>query len=195
LLRRDISDKPEIRVVGPIWFSSGYERFELPPRSVAVFDSEPPRLSLHFPRSTYSEYLAAYPDMHVRFLRDIKIVLQEAQLKMVLKRKREVGSRTRKLYLQGFHDVIKKDGVAVVSSSLSVDAVIKQCLGGISMPFTSTALILREHGLPSAYYDATGWISPDDRAAHGIPVLVGIDALREWVFIHWGNFQADEGRN
>ncbi len=195
VLRRDISDIPEIRVVGPIWFSTGHERFELPPRSVAVFDSEPHRLSLHFPQSTLSEYLAAYPDLHVQFLKDIKMVLQEAQLKMVLKRKREVGTRTRKLYLQGFRDVIKNGEIVVIPSSLSVDAVIKKCLGGISMPFTSTALILREHGLPSAYYDSTGWISPDDRAAHGIPVLVGIDALREWVFMHWGNFQTDERCN
>lgn len=188
LLRREISGDSEIRVVGPIWFSTGSEWLELPPRSIAVFDSEPHRLSIHFPQSTLGEYLAAHPDLHVRFLRDIQIVLRQAGLQMVLKRKREVGARTRKLYLRGLRDVVMKGGVVLLSSSLSPEAVIERSLGGISMPFTSTGLLLRERGRPSAYYDPTGWISADDRAAHGVPVLVGIDALREWVFDQWGGF-------
>ena len=49
------------------------------------------------------------------------------------------------------------------------------------MPFTSTAVIARELGKPSCYFDPTGMIQPDDRTAHAIPVVCGIDELRCWV--------------
>ena len=49
------------------------------------------------------------------------------------------------------------------------------------MPFTSTALIAKHEGRPSVYYDPSGIVQAGDRAAHGIPILVGIDELQEWV--------------
>jgi polysaccharide biosynthesis PFTS motif protein len=49
------------------------------------------------------------------------------------------------------------------------------------MPFTSTALIAKYEGKPSIYYDPSGIIQKNDRAAHGIPVLVNIDELQQWV--------------
>ena len=47
------------------------------------------------------------------------------------------------------------------------------------MPFTSTALVARNLGKPSYYYDPSGIIQNDDRAAHGIPVISGVDGLQE----------------
>jgi len=49
------------------------------------------------------------------------------------------------------------------------------------MPFTSTALMAKLEGKPSVYYDPSGLIQKDDRAAHGVPVLSNIDELQEWV--------------
>jgi polysaccharide biosynthesis PFTS motif protein len=65
----------------------------------------------------------------------------------------------------------------------SADAlqIIQKTKACISMPFTSTALIAKEEGKPSVYYDPTGMIQKDDRAAHGISVLSGINELEEWV--------------
>jgi polysaccharide biosynthesis PFTS motif protein len=180
-LQRDIGPAAEVCVVGPIFFSTSSDQIDLAAPSIAVFDVEPHRLSIHFPQSTLSEYLVAHPDMHVRFLRDVQTVLQEFGLVMALKRKREVGTRTRKLYRRALRELAEKDGVVVVPPSVAPQKVIERCLGVISMPFTSTALILRECSIPSVYYDPTGWISLDDRAAHGIPILIGIDALRAWV--------------
>jgi len=48
-------------------------------------------------------------------------------------------------------------------------------------PFTSTALIARELGKPSIYYDPFGICEKDDRAAHGIPILSGQKELQDWL--------------
>lgn len=49
------------------------------------------------------------------------------------------------------------------------------------MPFTSTALIAKELGKVSIYYDPTGLIQKDDRAAHGIPIISGKKELKNWL--------------
>ena len=181
LLRRNMNDKPNVLIVGPIFFSTSAQKFYIPPNSVAVFDSEPHRLAFHFPNSTLGDYLVAHPDLNARFLQDVHAVLRETRLNMVLKRKREIGSRTRKSYLRAFRKVAGEGGVVVLPSSLSPALVIEHSLGVISMPFTSTALMMPASVVPSIYYDPTGWISVDDEAAHGVPIIVGIDALRQWV--------------
>ena len=73
--------------------------------------------------------------------------------------------------------------VDYTSIDLDIDAIniIQQTNACISMPFTSTALIAKHEGKPSVYYDPSGNIQKDDRAAHGIPILVSIDELQQWV--------------
>ena len=51
------------------------------------------------------------------------------------------------------------------------------------MPFTSTALIAKEMGKPTAYYDPLGLLQKDDRAAHGIDILSGMDELEGWLSV------------
>ena len=75
----------------------------------------------------------------------------------------------------------KKDGVVNLDPSTSPIRVIESCNAVISYPFTSTAILARENGKPSVYYDPVSLIQKDDRGAHGIEILSGIDELREWV--------------
>ncbi len=49
------------------------------------------------------------------------------------------------------------------------------------MPFTSTAHIARELGKPACFYDPTGMIQRNDRAAHGIPIIIGRAELQAWL--------------
>jgi len=181
LLRRDMGDEPEIRVVGPIWFSAGPAQFDLAPNAVAVFDVQAHRLAAHIPFSTYGDYIAAHPDFSARFLLDVQQALADQGLSMAFKRKREIGNRCTKQYKKLIQDIANAGNVTVVAPNVSAMQLIEKCTGVISMPFTSTALYLRERNIPSVYYDPTGWIQRDDRAAHGIPVLIGIDELRHWI--------------
>ncbi|NBO18360.1 MAG: polysaccharide biosynthesis PFTS motif protein [Proteobacteria bacterium] len=180
-LRRDMGDEPEIRVVGPIWFSAGSAELELMPNSVAVFDVEAHRQALHFPFTTAGDYIAAHPDISARFLNDVQQALAEYGLPMAFKKKREIGNRGSKEYKRLLQEIADAANVTIVAANVSALQLIEKCAGVISMPFTSTALYLRERNIPSVYYDPTGWIQRDDRAAHGIPILTGIDELRQWI--------------
>jgi len=67
-----------------------------------------------------------------------------------------------------------------VDPDISAYRVIEASTAVISMPFTSTALIARELGKPSCYYDPTDMIQKDDRAGHGIDIISGPEELRKW---------------
>jgi hypothetical protein len=58
------------------------------------------------------------------------------------------------------------------------------------MPFTSTALVARNLGKPSYYYDPSGIIQKDDRAAHGIPVISGFAELQKILTMESAKFNA-----
>ena len=182
-LRRDITSVKFCNIItGPIPFTTGEELvLSMPQRSVAVFDIEPHRISTHFPFSTMADYIAANPDYFKRFLEDIQHVLVDYGLTMAFKRKRESGSRGKKSYKKLVQDLSQKSNVTIVPPEVSAMQLVGQCAAVISMPFTSTALYRREHNTPSVYYDPTGWIQRDDRAAHGIPILIGVIELRQWV--------------
>ena len=70
-----------------------------------------------------------------------------------------------------------------IEANPSVDAlqIIQQTKACISMPFTSTALMAKTEGKPSVYYDPSGIVCKDDKAAHGIIILSNIDELTQWV--------------
>ncbi len=73
------------------------------------------------------------------------------------------------------------DRVITIDPETSAYKLIEKCSAVISMPFTSTALIARELGKPSCFYDPTGLIEHDDRAAHGIPIMIGRVELQAWL--------------
>ena len=100
---------------------------------------------------------------------------------MVLKRKRDIGNKGVKRYQAFVQELAQSGELLPVDAGISAIRVIEKCKGVISMPFTSAALYLREQGIQSVYFDPTGWIQKDDRGAHGIPILSGIDELRGWV--------------
>ncbi|MBK6358020.1 MAG: polysaccharide biosynthesis PFTS motif protein [Betaproteobacteria bacterium] len=182
MLRRDLGPDPEMIISGPIHYSDA--PLAVPPVSgtgFAVFDVQTNRRSAHFGISTLADFWAAYPDVHMRFLRDVRDVLAKCGGAMVLKGKRDIGSRGEKRYSALMQEFAASDGVILVNSGISAVRVIQCCCAGISIPFTSTALYVREQGLPSVYYDPTGWIQKDDLGAHGIPILSGKEELRAWV--------------
>lgn len=183
MLSRELAYSYNSEIVGPIAFSSDDSvAFEcLTPKCIAVFDIEVYRFSAHFPVSTYAEFYCAHPDFSERFIMDIQTVLQEFSLSMAFKPKRPSYIRSRKSYLNLLKRIKNKENVRIVPSELSPLRLINECIGVISMPFTSTALYYRHQNNKSIYYDPTGWFQKDDQAAHGISIISGIDELRAWV--------------
>lgn len=179
-VRRAVGDQPKVDVVGSIWFMPGKAKeLTIPENSVVVFDINPLRDTRYAMFVESPRYLV--PEVINPFLLDIYQAAREQDLTMVLKRKREIGSMLNKSNRRLIDTLATKDHFQSVDVDIPAQLLIRKAKLVISVPFTSTALIARDMNKPSCFYDPSGIIQADDRAAHGIPVITGIEALREWI--------------
>ncbi len=179
-VRRAVGDSAEINIVGPIPFHSGVPApLDLPPNSIAVFDVQPMRNAVYQPLGIDIEYYV--PRTASKFLTDIQRAAMDAGKVMLLKRKRDVGTRIHPGYVQTINWLSSTSNYLGLDPDISASALVERCQAVISTPFTSTAILGRELGKPSIYYDPHGVCEKDDRAAHGIPILSGQADLREWL--------------
>jgi polysaccharide biosynthesis PFTS motif protein len=179
-VRRAVGTDAAIDVVGPIWFSASPEPVpDLPDGCIAVFDVQPHRPSRYRLLGLQHEFYT--PDTATAFLLHIHQIMMETGRTMALKRKRSIGSLLHRRYRATLTQLSASPHLIAVPPEVSAQLVIERVAAVISMPFTSTALLAETAGKPSIYYDPHGFIQPDDRAAHGIPVVAGIDGLRAWV--------------
>ncbi len=179
-VRRAVGDAAHIDIVGSISFSSGTKvRRDLPGHAIAVFDVQPMRDAVYQPLALDFEYYV--PRNAISFLDDIQSTTLVAGEIMVLKRKRDVGSKVHPAYELAIDHLGKTANYLELDPDTSASALIEKCQAVISTPFTSTALIGRDLGKPSIYYDPNGLCEKDDRAAHGIPILSGKKELQDWL--------------
>jgi polysaccharide biosynthesis PFTS motif protein len=168
-----------VEETGPIWFSSNLEKSPvIIEKFIAVFDVTPNRMSRYL---TLGDPIDFYTfGITNKFLNDIYSVLENSNLLMLHKRKRK-NQYAHKRYIHNFIKLSKQLNYIEAHLGLNPLYLIKKSEACISMPFTSTALIARSEGKPSIYYDSSGMIQKDDKAAHGIPILSDIEELKEWV--------------
>lgn len=185
-VRRAVGAQADISVVGPIWFqSSAVAMPGLDKPGVAVFDITPHRGSRYCTLGMDSEFYT--PTVANPFLLHVSNATRRHGVLMLWKRKRNVGSIAHPLYRRLADELVESSHVMLVEPDISANRVIEASFAVISMPFTSTALIAREMGKPSIYYDPDGLLQRDDRAAHGIPILLGVDELEVWLSAQVGN--------
>lgn len=179
-VRRAVGESARISVVGAIWFSTEVSELRtLPKNAVAVFDVQPFRDAFYCTLGIDFDYYT--PITSKAFLSDIYNVLVRRNATLVLKRKREIGRLAHCQYRKCLETFDELPNFVSVESSTSASRLIQDCIAVISMPFTSTALLGRELGKPSIYYDPHGVLQRDDRAAHGIEIIMGIHELNEWL--------------
>jgi len=179
-VRRAVGDAAHIDIVGSISFSSGTKvARDLPGHAIAVFDVQPMRDAVYQPLAPDFEYYV--PRNGIRFLEDIQRATLVSSKIMVLKRKRDVGSKVHPGYELAIDHLGKTANYLELDPDTSASALIEKCQAVISTPFTSTALIGRDLGKPSIYYDPHGLCEKDDRAAHGIPIVSGRVELLAWL--------------
>jgi polysaccharide biosynthesis PFTS motif protein len=182
-ITREFHSYNTIEIVGPIWFNSTQMEkkinFDFQGKKLCgVFDSQPFRISsaaLWAPGSLYSESKIA-----IQFLKDIHSVLDDCSTVLMHKRKRDVGmilDQKYKIFLKTFTD----NSCISLDPDLDADYIINNVDFVISMPFTSVAILAQNQNKPSIYYDPFGDVQRDDRAAHGIKIIIGLDELRYWV--------------
>jgi len=179
-VRRNAGTLAKISIVGPIDFiASPLEMVKVPLNSFAIFDVQPVRESFYCTLGIAFEFYI--PEICNQFLIDILKVLKSKEITMVHKRKRSIGNLAHYQYRNFLRDLKDDKAYINIDSDICAKHIIADCLGVISMPFTSTALLGMEFKKPSIFYDPSGQIQKDDIGAHGIPIVTGIEELREWV--------------
>lgn len=179
-VRRAVGPEANINIVGSIWFQASSARIPVFDKTaVAAFDVTPHRASRYCVLGGTGDY---YPlSVANSFLMQVSTVARTLGVLMVWKEKRSIGRSAHPKYRQIVDQIASDSNVLIVEPGISAIDVIELCTAVISMPFTSTALIAREMGKPSIYYDPSCSLQRDDRAAHGIPIILGIYELEAWL--------------
>jgi len=170
-------------IVGPIWFSESAEASpEFLNQAVAVFDIQPRRKSIYITLGVPAEYYI--PSIAVKFMEDAQEAAGRSGLTFLWKEKRNLLGQGKSFlatpYAMAVNRMISAKQVVPTYPGIAAYRIIERCRLVISMPFTSTALIARHLGKPSCYYDPSGLIQKQDRAAHGIPIVTGMEELKSW---------------
>ena len=182
-VRRATGDAAKIEVVGSIWFHDD-GCLEIPTqkkRAIAVFDVTPHRYSRYctFGEEEDDEYYV--PTRCNAFLEHILEAAQRSNYVVFLKRKRDIGSMAHPIYRHFIDTLSNKPDIIDLNPDISANKVIAASSLVISIPFTAPALIARELGKASCYYDPFNFIQSDDRAAHGIPIITNREMLLSWI--------------
>jgi len=145
--------------------------------NIAVFDVTPMRPVLYTKRGwAIADYVSE--KLVMQFFSDIGEIVDPDKVNLLWKQKRIV---MRTFVSKGFigkrNRIINKYFTAV-DSGVSARKLIEESDAVISLPFTSTAIIGKELGKPSIYYDASGSIERNNR--HSISVLKNRAELTSW---------------
>ncbi len=179
-VRSSVGLGPRIDITGSIPTHSGVDVPQnLPKRAIAVFDVQPMRDTIYQTLGLDFEYYV--PKNAIKFLEDIQQATRIAGRNMVYKPKRQLLNRLHPSYGRAVKNLSNSPNFLEIDPGVSATALIAKCAAVVSTPFTSTAIIGRELGKPSVYYDPFGICERDDRAAHGIPILLGRKELQEWM--------------
>lgn len=178
-IRRMAGDDRNIEIVGPIDFHDSSVEFQhLPKHSVLVFDVQPHRDAQYQMHVVVPEYFV--PPVVNKFLEDIFVISNRYNLNMVLKRKRHIGNLLNRKYRNLVEKLAESDNFISIDPDVAALRLIRDAEVVISFPFTATALIARAEGKSSIFYDPSGLVQKDDRAAHGIEIIVGFTELEKW---------------
>jgi len=167
------------RIVGLINFSDSPNTVSINSSffNIAVFDVTPTRPSFYTGLGMtippyYSEQLV------LKFFLDIENVTKNKNVNLLWKQKRFVGKAfVSPGFIKKRNQIINRSLISI-EPSVSANYLINHSDAVISIPFTSTAVIGKNNGLPSVYYDASGKLQLKE--SHGIPVLKSKDELENW---------------
>jgi polysaccharide biosynthesis PFTS motif protein len=169
-----------IELVTPIYFSDYVAKVPTyDKKNVAVFDVTPVRMAERALLAPADDYRTA--EVGIRFLEDLYTVLASNGYSLIWKKKRTTSSIHSKIYANYTSSFKTRPGVIEVHSDVAASRVIDSCAAVISMAFTSTAVFAHSSKKPSIFYDPTGDLFAGDSAAFGLPLIVGVSELSDWV--------------
>ncbi len=170
---------PNISVLGPTSFVATTKRLpRIPARSVAVFDVTPMNGSRQALWASQNYYTI---ETVQGFILGLIEVAAAQGLTIAWKSKRAVEESHHPDY-SPFREMLQRRGdVVVVEPGCSAEQLIAATAATVSIPFTSTALLAKADGKPSAFFDPTGSIASDHGARRGLPLLASKDEIGIWM--------------
>lgn len=172
---------PKISVTGPIWFHDSGENLNLDIGSyVAVFSIEFFRKTLYIGLTSLTNYFEENLNLPILFLKDIQYCSDRIGIKMLHKRKRPEIKEMKRL-VKALKDLSKENNYLEIETTQSIIRIINGAKYVICAPFTSVGFQAQAMGSNVAFYDPLSWISKNDPASNGIPILHGRNELLEWM--------------
>lgn len=170
----------DISVVGTVPLTDSATSIPtLPPRSVAIFDVTPFKPARLARLGLVSPYYSA--TVAVDFLRQCQQAVLSVGGTLVLKQKRDIGEHAHFSYRLEIERLKTNSDVVILDPGISAGRLVGMCDAIISMPFSSPSLFGKDAGVPAALFDATETIIASERQRHGLPLLRGEPALRQWL--------------
>ncbi len=146
---------------------------------ISVFDIVPYRKStivnINGENIFYSEKNA------LNFLMDICQIAKEKKINIVIKNKRDFkNNKHSKKYIRLCKTLEKEHNVIFTSKNISPRKIIKNSIGVINMPITSTAIIAKEMNKETCFYDSLSQMTNDKKILRHIKLVQGKSELRNW---------------
>ena len=155
---------------------------------IAIFDYE--NIEGFYTFSTLNDVGYCGSDKEIRFLNDILEISQSFNLEIVHKPKREISSRKRsQSYRETLINLEEKSFYRRISADVSPNQLIDIADYVISLPVTSTAIIAKNAGKTSIYYDPVGLLNPFDVCLRDVLLLQSRESLETWFQSNFSNYE------
>lgn len=180
ILSNYVDKNCELIVVGPIWFRDKNFLFKKNSFKIVIFDSEIYRQSLYYGWGEISEYNNFNKNLNYLFLHNIYEVFKDKNVELIFKRKRKIEKASNTLYKNLILKLKQNPKFVEVDYDVSPQYLMENAQIVISAPFTSANLYNVKKNINNIYYDPISYVSKKDRAARGLPIIIGLEELRKW---------------
>jgi polysaccharide biosynthesis PFTS motif protein len=179
LMSRTGLKRSKFKIMGHPWKSDLIIEFPIDPRAkIAVLDYE--ALNGLFGFGTIHD--VGYYDnrKEIEFLSDLVLVASNLDVLVLHKPKRNIPNEKRtKEYSELLQNLELHPNYKRINSDVSPHRLIEKSNLVISLPLTSTALIAKNLGKETFFYDPIGKIDKNDETLRGIPLIQSRDSLEE----------------
>ncbi len=145
---------------------------------ISVFPVAPYRKA-YFSLFNEDEYQILTCQNQIKFIKDILESAMEKKYMILIKNKRVLGPRHDKMFIN-FLDNVDDRYIKIIKEDISPVKLLKKSVASINFPFTSTAYLAHNSGLPTAYYDVTGRLK-NFSLDQNIDLLNNKSQLSEWI--------------
>lgn len=171
-----------VKVLGvPDWQDSGELKINRNYDYISIFDFEPHKGYYGFSCNNDS----GYSDIQntLKFIKSISDISKKIEIYFIYKPKRLItDSKRYEEYKHALKNIsITNKYFILAEERIAPRRIILNSVASIQMPFSSTALIAKEHNISTCFYDIVGLVNFNDPGANGIKIINNEKILADWI--------------